>query len=456
MKKGPLKYSVTSTEALFEKWRNDPVLFAKQNFKQPPREVQPEIMMAVAKNRWTSVAACRDLGKSRIAAYLTYWFMSTRQNSLVFTVAPTWQQLEESLWTEIRSLWNTSATLPVIWPKWEVQQTAIKTQNPEWRALGVTSQKTENLEGRHAPEVLVILDESKGIPDEFFDSVQGMMSNPASKLLAIGTPGLPRGWFARSFGLDRSLWQTHFQVPYYRIPRLLEHGDNEKKRLGEGNSWFRQQQLAEFAGADEAVAIPSAAIQAAVERSYADADPKLVAQWERILALDPAGKGSDDSVLTYRVGPCITKQEFWNGKDEMWTAGYTADKAVEFKAQRVVVDEVGLGAGVRSQIENILQDRIEVVGFNGGSGPRDTERFAYLKAEEIFKLRERFVNGEIEIPDDPKLIEQLCSYQIGFTPKGKTKVIDPEDSPDRADSLLMSFYDRGRGDSVRTMNADWL
>lgn len=436
----------------FLAWANDPVLFATDVFKQAPREVQPEIMRAVAESRWTSVAACRDLGKSRIAAYLATWFLVTRPNSLVFTVAPTWAQTIEALWAEIRGIWYSSA-LPELLPGWEVLTTKINTNDPLWRAIGVSSKDVQNLEGRHGAETLVIIDESKGVSDEFFNSIQGMITQRSSKLLAIGTPGAPRGWFARSFSVERSLWDKSFQISASQIPRLLEHYEREKRRLGESNPWFRQQQEAKFAGADEFSLLPIDNIEDAVKR--------YDLPWEdngtRMMSLDPAGKGSDDSVLTFRIGDRITHQEAWNGWDEMRTAMHAAKKAADFRPKKIVVDEIGIGAGIRSRVREILAPTgIEVVGFNAGRSPKRTDRYMNRKTEEAFKLRERFLTNRIIIPNDPTLIEQLCSWTTDFTASGKTKLVDPEDSPDRADSLLLSFAADSVGNSFRQMSPSWL
>lgn len=441
---------------LLADWYDNPVQFAHDIFKQKPREVQPAIMTAVSENRWTAVAACRDLGKSRLAAYLALWFLITRPRSLVFTCAPIWEQVEQALWAEIRGIYQDSI-LPQLFPLWELQNTAIKTHDPLWRAIGVTSKDPQNIEGRHGDHVLVILDESKGIGDEFFSSVQGMLSQPTSKLLAIGTPGPPVGWFARAFSVDRALWGAHFQVSSATIPRLRPHYEAERKRLGPTNPWFRQQQEAQFAGADEATVMPMDTVQDAMERRIATTEYAVTARWPRVVSLDPAAKGSDDSVLTYRWGPIIQKQLVWNGRDEMWTARKCAIEAVDYRAKIVVIDDVGLGAGIRSRVRQSLANTgIQVYGFNGGSSPRDTEQYANAKAEQIFALRNRFLRGEIQIPKDPVLFGQLCAWTMAWTAAGKTKVVDPADSPDRADSLMLAFCADSMGQGFAFKRVGWL
>jgi hypothetical protein len=155
------------------------------------------------------VAACRKAGKTRLAAYVVFWFLATRPQSLVVTTAPVWEQLAQTIWADLKHLWSRSL-LPLIYPKWQLFTTEIRTGEPKWRAIGVTSDRPENTEGRHAGDagyVLVVLDESKGIEDSFFTSMMGMMGGhrKMNRLLAIGTPGGPSGWFYRAFAEDREL-----------------------------------------------------------------------------------------------------------------------------------------------------------------------------------------------------------------------------------------------------------
>jgi hypothetical protein len=355
----------------------------------------------------------------------------------------------------MRSLWLASE-LPGIFPTWEVLNSNVKTSDPKWRAIGVAAKDVQNIESRHGDDVLVIIDESKGVPDKFFDSIQGMMSKPGSKILAIGTPGIPVGWFARSFTSERALWGAHFKIRGDEIPRLAKHFESEKARLGENNPWFRQQNCAEFTGADEFSLIPIDALERASTREIEPTEAEI-ASWPKIMSLDPSGRGSDETVLTYRWGPRITKQEVWQGWDEMRTASHVAVRASEFNPQKLIIDEIGVGAGIRARVRQLLEhSSTQVFGYNAGHAPKNRERFMNKKTEHAFALRDMLINDKISIPKDDILIGQMSSWKTDFTATGKTKIVDPDDSPDRADSLLMAFAADSMGKSIKTRNVDWL
>lgn len=431
-----------------------------------PRYWQAAFLEAVGALLWTkgnvkaAVVACRAAGKTRAAAVLVLWFMDTRPDCLVITIAPIWSQVVQALWAEIRMLWNLSQ-LRRRRPDWEVLTHEIKTPSPMWRAYGMAARDPQNIEGRHGKTaVLVVMDESKAVPEEINNSVRGMLWRKGidSLLVAIGTPGPPVGWFYRAFATERPLWDHCARVTAFEIPPLVERAEEERRRLGESNPWFRQQQMAEFAGSDDYTVLP---LHLVLDAQKPEAAERVAAMFagkaHRVMALDPAGRGADESVLTFRDGGILAAQQSWQGWDEMRTAAYTTGQVRLWRPEAIVVDEIGIGAGIRSRITELLGGRspggratrpsgVRVVGYNAGHSARDRERFANRKAEDLFTLRDRFEAGEVSLPqDDPVLVGQLTSYRWEATSAGKTRIVDPDDSPDFADSFLMSYASERQG-----------
>jgi hypothetical protein len=208
--------------------------------------------------------------------------------------------------------------------------------------------------------------------------------------------------------------------------------------------------MAEFASADAATLFRLSTVEAAVTRVF-EPSPS----WKRILALDPAGTGADESVLSFRHGPNLLKQEAWSGADPMLTVGRTVAAVRDWGPSVLVVDECGLGSPILSRLREVLGGRgVRIVGFNSGHKAKDSERFANAKSEVAFQVRERFEKGEISIPNDAELIAQLLSYRVETSSTGKTKTADPPDSPDRADSLLLAFAAEWRGIGYAVYHSD--
>jgi phage terminase large subunit len=58
----------------------------------------------------------------------------------------------------------------------------------EWFAIGVASNKPENIEGFHAPHVLFVVDEAKGVQKAIYDSIDGALTTGGQRLYT-STPG---------------------------------------------------------------------------------------------------------------------------------------------------------------------------------------------------------------------------------------------------------------------------
>jgi hypothetical protein len=111
--------------------------------------------------------------------------------------------------------------------------------------------------------------------------------------------------------------------------------------------------------------------------------------------------------------------------------------------RKVKVDKVGVG----SYFETHLRDLgLEVMGVNVGEAPSDRERFANLKAELYWGLRERFETGEISGALSERMVSQLVAIRYELTPKGQIAIEGKEKmarrgvkSPDWAEALMLAF-----------------
>ena len=120
--------------------------------------------------------------------------------------------------------------------------------------------------------------------------------------------------------------------------------------------------------------------------------------------------------------------------------------AKRFKVRDIIVDEVGVGAGV---LDNLKADRrFKAQGINGGSRPANTEKYLNLRAETFDGLRARFQDGDISIPNDPELISQIASLTYRYNARGQLQLESKDQirstgrqSPDKADAIALAFAD---------------
>src|SRR5690348_3619215 len=88
---------------LIERIRRDPVWFSREILGFDPWSKQREILESVRDNEATAVRSCHGIGKTATAAEVVLWFLAAfGPEALVVTTAPTWRQVRDLLWREIR------------------------------------------------------------------------------------------------------------------------------------------------------------------------------------------------------------------------------------------------------------------------------------------------------------------------------------------------------------------
>ena len=119
--------------------------------------------------------------------------------------------------------------------------------------------------------------------------------------------------------------------------------------------------------------------------------------------------------------------------------------------ERIVVDEIGVGAGV---VDRLKELKLPVTGINVGRPARQRTLFANLRAEGYWRLRELFSQSQVAIPNDPELAGQLSSLRYSYNSRGQLIIESKDDarargipSPDKADAMMLAFL--GHNPSVR-------
>ncbi len=175
----------------------------------------------------------------------------------------------------------------------------------------------------------------------------------------------------------------------------------------------------------------------------------------RVLGVDVARKGDDKTVLAMRFGMHVVDIQTFAKLTVPDSAGRVIAAIGEWEPDEVVIDITGgLGAGVydllkKSGIGEIL--KITAVAFN--ELPRNDKIHALNKRAEMYlMLQEKLSKGEISLPSDEELLEELVQVKYEFTMSGdgdKMKIVPKEKtkkdlgrSPDKADAVCLAFYSR--------------
>ena len=372
------------------------------------------------------------------------WFMCSFPPAIVITTAPTDRQVRHLLWGELRQAHGESPVPlggEILQQEWKYR--------PDWYAIGFTSREYDphRFQGFHGENILVIVDEANGVGSEIWYSIRGILTSANAKLLAIGNPHKPEGEFYDAFreGRGERFAISCMDSPNVKagdtvIPGLVtrEAVDEMIADYGRDSPIVQSRVFGEFPEESEDQLIPLAWVERAVER-----DVPLYG--ELGVGVDVARFGSDETAFAVRHGDKILAIDAVRKLDTKEVANRTAGYVAQHNCQWFAVDEVGVGAGV---LDNLVHENFHAVGVNVGEAAEDGNLFANKRAELWWRLRQRFENGDISIPNDPQLHGQLTSVRYGYDGRGHIVIEKKEAlkrrglrSPDRAEAVLMAFSD---------------
>lgn len=423
--------------------REDPVFFVKKILQNSLWEKEEEILLSVRDNPITAVRSCHASGKSYTAARVVNWWLISYPNSVVITTAPTFRQVKEILWREIRGCVAGKS----LYPKDSVLETAINI-GPNWFALGLSSDKSEQFQGFHSPHLLAVVDEASGVSPEIYEAIDGLAPE---RILMIGNPLQVAGRFADSFKMPgvSKIHISGFDVPNIKenkkvIPGLLtvEDMDRMKAYYGEESDVYRVRALGEFPLQDSDSLIGVDEVSKCMEREV-----NVLPQWEKKMGVDPARFGDDRAVILVRQMEKVIRKDIFMNLDTMQLVGHIMRIAKEegVKPENIYIDEVGMGYG---PLDRLREQRWMVNGINVGSKADDNEHYDNLRAELYAKhVKEWLKTGSLPKDDD---FYELANIKYKFNSTGKLQLERKEDmkkrglpSPDVADALSLTFAGKG-------------
>jgi hypothetical protein len=192
------KRKVSRPKNEYEKYQDDPFGFGRFELGFTYTDDIKRLMISVRDNPVTLAQSANAIGKTHSAASLAVWFYKCFPDSQVYTAAaPPESNLKRLLWGEIGQI---IIDRPEIFKDDRIGIMHIE-RSPKSFITGVTipsSGKTEEREakfsGKHAPNLLFILDEGDAIPGEVYSAIESSLSGGFNqKLLVLFNPRAKRG-----------------------------------------------------------------------------------------------------------------------------------------------------------------------------------------------------------------------------------------------------------------------
>jgi phage terminase large subunit len=477
---------------LYRKYKEDPVFFVEHALGHVTWGKQREILKSVKENKKTAVRACHGSSKTFTAAEITAWFLNCFENSKVITTAPTFFQIKNQLWAEINTIY-TSSRIRLLG---ECLTTAIKTEKPDHYAIGFSTDVPARAEGWHAPEILFVFDEAKGIPQWLWDSVRGLMTGGFCRWLVISTTdGVEVGEnFYKAFKDSDSDWNTihisAYDSPYltgekFRKVEIEDPGHPEKfkikyldpeditiqiadkgyiaegkKEWGEDSVLFLTKVKGEVVdqGADTIIKLSQVL---KMFENFQDKD--FDSRGAEEAGVDVARGGTDDTVFFKRKGLKVTDYKIITSKElpPKEKIVFIADELEIFvgrnKKMKIKIDDTGVGGGLTDTMES---RKYNVIPVKFGESAKDPDKYPNMIAEMWFEVAK--IIQEIACPEISRLQKELVNRKyLSLDKQGRRRVESKEDykkrtglgSPDFADAFLLAFADAEKvGPRIRSFS----
>lgn len=433
-------------------------------------------------------------GKTYWAAVMVLWFLVCFEESIVVTTAPKLDQLTDLLWKEIGRHWRGFS---------ESYPTAAKThlrvrllpgtdEQETWAAIGwpcgveANEESAKKAQGFHAKHMLIVMEETPGIPLPTMNALVGTSVGSHNLILALGNPDSMQDTlaeFARLTGV-KTVRISSFDHPNVVCDRDVVPGATTRKGIARlRDKWGDETPM--FKSRARGMT-PAEAVDALIKREWVE---EAVARWKRIqngtaspeemqmlrglgaLGVDVAQSEKGDlGAIAKGKGACLVQVRAFPCPDagELGEDVYRLMESDEIIPAHVGVDPIGPGGITVNTLDKKTDpQKARVQRLNGAYRPfehtqrapdgelydwaPDAGEYLNLRAQMGWQLREDFRKGQIAMAPDEALINELITVKWSKD-GGKVRLEDKKElkkrlggkSPDRFDAAMYWNWVRRR------------
>jgi hypothetical protein len=179
---------------------------------------------------------------------------------------------------------------------------------------------------------------------------------------------------------------------------------------------------------------------------------------KRVVSCDPAEFGDDYTIIYVLENGKVIDSRAFRKKELMSTAGECVLLRKQWNASIIAVDDIGLGAGIRSRLNELGEN---VMGVNVGTKSSDGDKWRNLKAEIWMHAKQEFEDGNICLTDDEELIEQLTSVRYLVNSRGQIQIEPKKEtvkrlghSPDKADAFILGLWALSKAEAMEDFDLE--
>lgn len=434
---------------------------------------QARLFDALAKRDLVAVQKGHSTGGTwAVWAYLL-GELARHQHVKILTTGPTWDFVTLVSFNQCRELIHAARGRYNFPEPTEAFLDMSRDGMSRWIA-GLSTTDVNRFSGHKAPRLIVFLDESAGVRPEVWSAIDGLRASGDVQVIAISQPHSPLGPFHDAcvsanwhvevmdcFGSPNLIGVTEADL------RTWQRDDSRLDVVAHPHLVRRRwvwEMMAELSPAEWQAKVrgqfPDEDVHALFRLSKLyEARDRAAQPWLGLVhaGLDVAGGGRNETCLVVRGGPNILGT--WATRDAD-SRGWALDLLRPFKDRlaKVRVDGIGIG---HNYALHLRDHGLPVEAVNVGQPAEDSERFANLRAEATFGLRDRIEAGDLNGLTDRLTITQLAGLTAEPQPNGRQKITskakmraDGIDSPDRADAVVLAYLGDSPARARRLQNVN--
>ena len=420
--------------ALRERIRSERGFGARRILGQKPWHKQLEIETQVfdGVHARTAVSGCVGSTKTYALAMTALVWLLSYKPSRVFSLAPSFRQVDANLWGYIKKLWHDAELngTPIHHDKRAIQKVPKINLGDGWYYEGFSTDEPHNVHGLHGENDLVIIDDAHGIKKELQDEIENITAGGNTKIVLAYNKMVLSGPTYDCDHVEAAHW-NHVGISYadlvaarkmgFKLDGALGADAEERWRVkyGPKSNFYKVKVLNEHPSQEHDTLIPLDWIEAAFVRAE---QGKVRDTGPLVLGGDVAGEGDDNNSLVPGRGMLVGIGEQWQEPDTMVTVGKFVAKMKHeehhenLKAPMsrafLFMDSCGLGGPMVNRVAeqnhknehhhkhcNGCKEPIKVTGLNGaesaqgkvleGGVTKDADQvFRNLRSQMYWNLRE--------------------------------------------------------------------
>lgn len=465
------------------KYQRDPVRFCHDILGFEPWHRQAEIIEAVRDHSRVAISSGHKTGKSVSFGAIALWFYCSFPDARAIMSSTTSRQVDQILWRETRMLRARSGRciacklddpegfrIPRPCPHsamidgdmGDMARTGLKA--PDFREIvGFTAREAEAVAGISGSNLLYLIDEASGVPDEIFEAIEGNRAGGARIVLA-GNPTKNTGEFFDAFHSKARYYHT-IRVSSAETPNVLakrvvipglatwEWILEKQDEWGVESALYKIRILGEHATNEEGKIFSVHMIEQSEIRWHTTPDAGRL-----YIGVDPAGESGtgDETMLAPRRGLKLLALQPHRGLTADGHVAVIVRAITDLRLPRevpvVVIDAEGpIGIKVARKLADYLDqypDAFELVRVHASHrAMREPKAYERVRDELAANLEAWFRDGGA-IVEDTKLAPELHEPEWIELANGRLKCTGKDvvrknlgRSPDRYDALALSTWE---------------